>query len=226
MLEIIATLPRDAPTAGMNAIRERHVTVLAGGLEGTVPRLQRMYRAAGIRTICFVPIVFRDEPLGLLVLYHRTDYDWTADETDLARAFADHMATAIGNARLADSTRTLAERLRAISELAGRLNRLQDVDGIAHAIVAEAGGSSTTTRSGSTGSTTRPGCASRSPSRARSSGRSDPDPETLRVAIGEGLTGWVAAHGETVRLGRRRGRPARRIVVGSTEGPSRCCSSR
>ena len=48
------------------------------------------------------------------------------------------MATAIGNARLADSIRTLAARLRAISELAGRLNRLQDVDGIAQAIVAEA----------------------------------------------------------------------------------------
>ena len=32
-------------------------------------------------------------------------YAWTADETDLARAFADHMATAIGNARLADSRR-------------------------------------------------------------------------------------------------------------------------
>ena len=97
------------------------------------------------------------------------DYDWTADETELARAFADHMATAIGNARLADSTRTMTGRLRAISELAGRLNRLQDVDGIAHAIVAEARTpASTTTRSASTASTTRPGCASRSPSRARS----------------------------------------------------------
>ena len=49
------------------------------------------------------------------------------------------MATAIGNARLADSTSTMTGRLRAISELAGRLNRLQDVTGIANAIVAEAG---------------------------------------------------------------------------------------
>ena len=66
------------------------------------------------------------------------DYAWTPDETEVARAFADHMATAIGNARLAESTRTMADRLRAISELAGRLNRLQDVEGIAQAIVAEA----------------------------------------------------------------------------------------
>ena len=71
MLELIASLPRDAQTVGMTAIRERHVTILAGELEGTVPRLQRMYRAEGIRSMCFVPIVFRDEVLGLLVLYHR-----------------------------------------------------------------------------------------------------------------------------------------------------------
>ena len=130
ILEIIATLPRDARTAGMDALRERQVRVLGGRLETTVPAVRAAYRRAGVRTICFVPIVFRDAPLGLLVLYHRSDHDWTPDETELARAFADHMATAIGNARLADC--------------------------------------STTTRSGSTASITRPGCASPSRSRAPS----------------------------------------------------------
>ena len=51
---------------------------------------------------------------------------------------ATSMATAIGSARLADSARTLASRLTSISELAGRLGHLQDLDGIAWAIVAEA----------------------------------------------------------------------------------------
>src|SRR6478736_8230388 len=138
ILEIIATLPRDARTVGMDALRERQVRVLGGSLETTIPAVRAAYRRAGVRTICFVPIVFRDAPLGLLVLYHRSDHDWTPDETELARAFADHMATAIGNARLADSSRTMTGRLRAISELAARLNRLQDVTGIGHAIVAEA----------------------------------------------------------------------------------------
>ena len=139
IIAIIDTLPRDAQTAGMGALRERTVRVIDGDLSPPRPGSGRSTGAAGVRTICFVPIVFRDVPLGLLVLYHMTDYAWTADETDLARAFADHIATAIGNARLADSTRTMTGRLRAISELAGRLNRLQDVDGIAQAIVAEAG---------------------------------------------------------------------------------------
>ena len=48
------------------------------------------------------------------------------------------MATAIGGARLADSRRTLADRLTSIAELAGRLSQLRDQEAIAWAIVAEA----------------------------------------------------------------------------------------
>jgi hypothetical protein len=138
ILDLVSTLPRDAQTAGMDALRDQQVRVLGSDLGATLPGLRTIYRRAGVRTICFVPIVFRGTSLGLLVLYHLREYAWTPEETEVARAFADHMATAIGNARLAESTRTMADRLQAISELAGRLNRLQDVEGIAQAIVAGA----------------------------------------------------------------------------------------
>ena len=178
----------------MTALRERRVRVLAGDLRGTVPDLRRMYRADGLRTMCYVPIVFRDEVLGLLVLYHRTEYAWSTDETDLARAFGDHIAVAMQNVRLAEATHAQTDRLRAISELAIRLNRIQDIDGIAAAIVSEAGRPDRARHDPRLpGRPRRPGRASRSPSRARSSARTDPDPASLRVAIGEGLTGWVAA---------------------------------
>ena len=127
VLEIIGTLPRDAPTLGMDAMRADEVRIMRGDLQQTLPAIRRIYRRAGIRTICYVPIVFHNEPLGLLVLYHHSRYAWTDDETALARAFADHLATAISNARLANSTRTLAARLRVISDLAARLSHLQDV---------------------------------------------------------------------------------------------------
>ena len=202
----------------MGALRERVVRVIDGDLSPTPPRLRTIYRRAGVRTICFVPIVFRDVPLGLLVLYHMTDYAWTADETDLARAFADHIATAIGNARLADSTRTMTGRLRAISELAGRLNRLQDVDGIAQAIVAEAGllidhDTIRVYRVDHDAGMCEPIAF-----QGVFLGATNPDPETLRVAVGRGLTGWVAAHGESVRLGDASSDP-RTLVVRSTDGP-------
>jgi len=204
ILELVDKLPRDARTLGMDAMRDREVRVMGGDLGPTLPALREIYLRAGIRTICYVPIVFRDEPLGLLVLYHRRDYAWTADEMELARAFADHMATAISNARLAESTRTLAGRLRAISELAGRLNRLQDVDGIAQAIVAEAEllSDHDTIRVYRVDHETR--MCEPIAFKGTFLGVTDPDLSLLRVPIGQGLTGWVAENGETVRLGLRR----------------------
>ena len=201
VLDIIETIPRDAPTAGMEAMKAREVRVLGGDLRGTLPEVRERYLAAGIRTLCYVPIVFGDETLGLLVLYHTTDYNWTADETKLARAFADHLATAISNAHLAESTKTLAERLRAISELAGRLSRLQDAHGVARAIVAEASRliDYDTIRVYLVDHET--GMCEPIAFHGKFQGTSTPDLKALRVPIGKGLTGWVAAHGRTVRLG-------------------------
>ncbi len=218
IVDLVDTLPRDAKTLGMDALREQQVRVLSGDLAATVPRLRTIYRRAGVRTICYVPIVFRDVPLGLLVLYHLRDYAWTPDETELARAFADQMATAIGNARLAESTRTMTDRLRAISELAGRLNRLQDLDGIAQAIVAG-------TKSLIDHDTIRVyrvdherGMCEPIGFQGTFMGVTDPDPKVLRVALGTGLTGWVAAHGDTVRLGDAMSDP-RTLIVRETDGP-------
>jgi diguanylate cyclase (GGDEF)-like protein len=201
VLEIIATLPRDARTAGMDAMRALEVRVMRGDFSRTLPEVQVIYERAGIRTICYVPIVFNEEPLGLLVLYHHSDYAWTAEETDLARAFADHMATAISNVRLANSTRTLAARLRVISELAGRLSHLQDVPGIARTIVAEARqlidyDAIRVYRVDREAGTCEPIAF-----HGAFGGTSDPGEDRMRVRIGEGLTGWVAEHGRTIRLG-------------------------
>ena len=120
VLEIIATLPRDAPTAGMEAMRAHEVRVMRGDLSQTVPAVQAIYRARRHPDDLLCPDrVPRRTARASWSLYHHSDYGWTADETELARAFADHLATAISNARLASSTRTLAARLRVISR-AGR----------------------------------------------------------------------------------------------------------
>ena len=138
IIDAIGTLPPDAPTTGMEALRRGRVRVLDRAMRHTTPELRAVYRSIGVRTVCYVPLIFGDEPLGLLVLYHRESYAWTPDERALARAFGDQMATAIGGARLADSRRTLADRLSSIAELTGRLGQLDDFEAIAWAIVAEA----------------------------------------------------------------------------------------
>jgi diguanylate cyclase (GGDEF)-like protein len=218
IIDAIGRLPRTTVSAGMAAIRERRVRVLDRGLRNTTPELRDIYRRLGVRSICYVPIIFGDEPLGLLVLYHRGDHEWTPDELDLARAFGDHMATAIGSARLAESRRTLADRLTSIAELGGRLSQLRDVRDIAGAIVAEAQRliEHDTIRVYLVDHGT--GICEPIAFQGSFLGTTDPDPAALRVRIGEGLTGWVAANGQPIRLSDA-ARDPRGVVVGDTDEP-------
>jgi diguanylate cyclase (GGDEF)-like protein/excisionase family DNA binding protein len=218
ILAEVEALPREARTLGMSAIRDRRVYVLDGGLEDTTPVLRRAYLEAGVRTICFVPIVFRDEPLGLLVIYHRREYDWSGDEIGLVRSFADAMAAALGNARLYESVRSLAARLDAIQELSFRLNRVQDTSAIGEAIIGEA-------RSLISFDTIRiyrvdhgAGTCEPIAFQGHFLGTDHPTADMLRVPIGAGLTGWVAANSRTVLVGDAE-KDGRGLVVGTTGQP-------
>jgi diguanylate cyclase (GGDEF)-like protein len=216
IITAIGEVTRDAPTAGMEAMHSGQVRVLDKALRRTTPRLRAIYRRIGVRTICFVPLRFGDEPLGLLVLYHRDDYDWSGDEGALAQAFGDHMATALGSARLAQAQRGLAGRLASIAELAGRLSRLHDVEEIAWAIVAETGRliERDTIRVYRVDQAS--GWCEPLAFEGRFLGTTTPSPEQLRLPIGVGLTGWVAANDRTIRTGDAAADPRGRIV-GTTE---------
>jgi diguanylate cyclase (GGDEF)-like protein len=218
VLTSVARLRRDAPTTGMDAIRERRVRVLGGDLLGTAPELRRTYLRNGIRTICFVPVVYGDEALGLLVLYHHERYPWTDDETELARAFADHLATAIANARLIAASSRLAERLRVIADLAADLDSATDIDAIAQVIVREARrlidhDSIRVYRVDHDAGVCEPLAF-----QGHFMGTEEPPADALRVPIGTGLTGWVAAHNEPLRIGDAE-RDPRSVIVGPTAGP-------
>ena len=218
IVEAVTSLPKNARTAGMDALRMRRVRLLDRAMRHTTPELREVYRAIGIGSICFVPLVYGGEVLGLLVLYHREAYPWTAAERALARAFGDQMATAIGGARLADSRRSLAERLSSIAELAGRLSGLIDQEAIAWAIVDEAKRLIVhdTIRVYRIDHTT--GMCEPIAFEGTFLGTTEPDMATLRMPIGQGLTGWVAEHGRALRLGDATSDP-RGVVVGDRERP-------
>ncbi|HTC85874.1 MAG TPA: diguanylate cyclase, partial [Candidatus Acidoferrum sp.] len=214
--DIVAELTIENNSAGLRAINERRITVTTAETN-TAPAISRINAAMGIATICFVPIVFRDEPVGLLALYHSQTHEWPTDERELAGAFADQMAVAIANARLHEGVQSLVARLRSIADLAIRLNRIQDVAGIGAAIVEEAGAliEFDTIRLYRV-------------DRERAScepiafkgiflGVDAPTPEQLRVPMGVGLTGWVAENGLPIRVGDAAEDPRSR-VVGSTAG--------
>ncbi len=216
LIEAVTAVTVDDDTTGQRSIRERRPIVLddPAGAAFFAPVYQRL----GIRTIAFIPMVFRDEPLGLLVLYHRRPYSWTPDELNLCATFASQMATAVANARLFNTVRQGAARLRAIQELSLRLNRIQDVEGIGEAIVAEADRliAHDTIRVYRVDQRTR--MCEPIAFQGEFMGIGRPSPDQLRVRIGEGLTGWVALRNETIRLGDaasdQRGR-----LIGATRGP-------
>ncbi len=217
--EAVARLTLESPAAGVIALREQRITVIRDASNSaSTGELRDIYGRDGLRTVCFVPIVFRDRPLGILALYHETERAWPADELELAAAFADQMASAIENARLYEATLDLAARLRAVQDLSARLNRIQDVAGIAEAIVAEA-------RSLIDHDNIRvyrvdheTGWCEPIAFQGTFMGIERATPELLRCRIGDGLTGWVAEHNETLVTGDAE-RDERRVVVGPTDGP-------
>ncbi len=200
-------------------VRSRQIEVLANPAEaGGSPAVRAAYLRDGIRTACFVPIVFGELALGVLTVYHETERSWPGEELELARAFADQVASAIANARLWAETRDLAARLRAIQDLGARLNRLNDVPAIGEAIVAE-------TRHLIDFDNIRfyrvdheRGVCNPIAFQGTFMGVPAVRPEMLRCRIGEGLTGWVAAHNQSLIVPDAEADP-RRMVVGPPDGP-------
>ena len=185
----------------------------------TIPQVFRaVYARLGIESMCFVPAIFRDAPLGYLMLYHDRPFAWTDDELGLARSLGDSVATAIGNARLVESVQNLAARLRAIQDLSARLSGIQDIRGIGEAIVAEAKAlvAYDTIRVYRVDPETE--WCEPIAFQGVFLGTPDPSPEQLRVQRGVGLTGWVAEHGEALKIGDAAADP-RSLIVGDTNGP-------
>ena len=201
VMDWVTKLPADAPTAGMQAIRTQSVVVLRDATADKTLGLYPVYIRNGIASVCFVPIIFRGEPLGLLVLYHDVIRDWTPAQQNLARSFADQMAAAIGNTRLYDSVQSLAARLRAIHDLALRLNRIRDLDEIGSVIVegTERLIGHDTIRVYRVDSATM--MCEPIAFTGTFGGRPNPSVDELRTPVGTGLTGWVAEHNETILTG-------------------------
>ncbi len=199
LLAWVEALPSDAPAAGLRALRDGSVVTITDALVDSVTAdARRIYANNGIRSLCFAPMVFRDEPVGLLVLYHDEVHDWSPDEIAIARGLADQLATAVGNDRLNDSVRSLAARLEAVQDLAVRLNRTRGLDEIGEVIVEGcerliAFESIRVYRVDHESGMCEPIAF-----RGMFAGSTNPDWALLRFAVGEGVTGWAAAHNQAV----------------------------
>ncbi|MEO6577750.1 MAG: GAF domain-containing protein, partial [Candidatus Limnocylindria bacterium] len=195
-LATVRSLSTDSETIGTRAIADRRSRWLRhADMDESAGSMADAYASEGIKTACLVPLVSGDRALGLLGLYHRADRPWPDDEVALLQAFADQAAVALQNARLYRSVADQAARMKSIQDLSARPNGLTDVRAIAEAIVTEAETLAEyhDIRVYRVDWDTRT-CEPIAFTREMLDGDPDNAEDLLRVAVGEGFTGWVAEH--------------------------------
>ncbi|HYH91670.1 MAG TPA: GAF domain-containing protein [Candidatus Saccharimonadales bacterium] len=146
----------------------------------------------GFDTICTAPLMDGTEVLGLLNVYHDAAHAWSADELDTIAALATQASVAIRTAQNFQQMATWTAQLQSIQQLGARLNHLSSVQDIGLAIVSELRQlidyhNARVYRV--VGTDLIPVAM-----RGQVGEYVDETPDQLRVAVGEGITGWVAEH--------------------------------
>jgi diguanylate cyclase (GGDEF)-like protein len=201
-----ATASRGLSDAYLAAVRDVHPDTLAA-IAATAGRPEFAIgyrgdpRSAGLRaavvqegydTICVAPLIDGTDLLGRLNVYHDRPHRWTPDELETMAALADQTAVAVRTAQNYARMAAWAAQLQSIQQLGTRLNRLTSVADIGDAIATElhqlidyhnvrvyrlyGNELIPVAMQGHVGEYV------------------DETAEQLRVALGEGITGWVAQH--------------------------------
>ena len=146
----------------------------------------------GFDTACTAPLLDGSDMLGLLDIYHDEPHEWSPDELQTVAALATQAGVAIQTARDFQHMATWAAQLQSIQQLGARLNRLTSIGDIGVAIATEL----------------RQLIDYHNVRVYRQDGDDlipvamqgqlgeyqDETPDQLRVKVGQGITGWVAAN--------------------------------
>ncbi|MEO8462577.1 MAG: GAF domain-containing protein [Chloroflexota bacterium] len=148
----------------------------------------------GYDTVCVAPLM-RDgtaDPIGSLTIYHDQPHPWSSDELDALADLAAQASAALRSSQTYAQLATWTAQLQSIQQLGARLNRLSDVAAIGEAIATEL----------------KQLIDYHNVRVYRQVGEDlipvamlgevgeyiDQTPEQLRTTVGQGITGWVAAH--------------------------------
>ncbi len=152
-----------------------------------------------INTLTIAPLFSDGKPLGELTLYHDTHFEWSAEDLALLEQLARHASTVLRNARNYDQMATWAAHLQSIQQLGSRLTRLRTVAEIGQGICAELNqliDFHNVRVYRIEGENCIPVAW-----RGEIGEYEGEDMEQLRVAVGQGVTGWVARHGLAQNVG-------------------------
>ena len=147
----------------------------------------------GYDTVCVAPLldVETSESIGSLNVYHDRRHHWEADELDALARLAIQASVALRSARTYAQLATWAAQLQSIQQLGTRLNRLSDVRAIGNAIATEL----REVIDYHNVRVYRQVGDDLIPVATQGEGEYlDETEDQLRLKVGMGITGWVAAH--------------------------------
>jgi diguanylate cyclase (GGDEF)-like protein/excisionase family DNA binding protein len=159
-----------------------------------VTRSSSPMRAAGIQegidSLLAVPLADGHEARGTLYLAHDRPHRWRDGDLEAAEALAGDAAVAVRSARTFGRMAAWAAQLQSIQRLGARLSGLSDVREIGTAIATEL----RQLISYDTARVYRVAGSTLVPVAMQGSGEAyrAENPDVLQVALGEGITGWVA----------------------------------
>ena len=169
----------------------------------------------GFDTLCTAPLLDGTQLLGMLDIYHDRPHPWTADELDTVGALATQAGVAIRAAQDYERMATWAAQLQSIQQLGARLSRLSSVAEIGQSIATEL----------------RQLIDYHNARVYRVVGQDlipvamlgqvgeyvDETLDQLRVAMGEGITGWVAVNRIAQNLGNAAADPRADTIPGTKD---------
>ena len=206
--------PRSLPAAAVEA----RPTAVLGRLPGRPARRRTSAPPSSRKasTRCARrPLIEADNVVGLLNIYHDQPHAWTDAELETVEALATQASVAIRAAQDYERMANWAAQLQSIQQLGARLNRLSSVTEIGQAIATEL----------------RQLIDYHNARVYRLVGQElipvamqgqvgeyvDETPDQLRLTIGEGITGWVAANRIAQNLGNAAADPRASTIPGTED---------
>jgi diguanylate cyclase (GGDEF)-like protein len=162
------------------------------------------------------PLIHHDRVIGTLAASTRRPRDWTDGDMAFLTTLATHASIALSNAELLEQTEARAAQLEVLQAASGRLNRADSVEAVGRTVVEE-------TRRIIDYHNARvylvepPDQVVPIAFEGRVGAYDDVDFELLRCRVGEGFTGWVAEHGETLLINDANDDPRGATIAGTDE---------
>ena len=181
------SLPAEAIAAGQPMFVQRYRDhPLAAGIRAAVVQ-------EGFDTICAAPLSDGDGSLGVLIVYHDQPHQWAVDELETIEDFAAQATAAIRNAQHYSQMATWAAQLQSIQQLGARLSRFTTAAEIGAAIATEL---RTLIDYHNVRVYRLVGTDDLVPvaMKGQVGEYVDETPDLLRIKVGQGITGWVAAN--------------------------------